>query len=150
MVKIRKATVDDAGIIAGFQTAMAWETESFALNTESVTNGVKAVFSDKSKGQYFVAELNRKVIASLLVTSEWSDWRNKYVWWIQSVYILPEHRGKKIFSRLYNHVKNLVEADNHAAGLRLYVDLSNKHALKVYKAVGMNGDHYRLFEWMKE
>jgi len=149
MVRIRTANVDDAEVISGFQLAMALETEQLSLDKGKVTSGVHAVFIDPKKGKYFVAEADKTVIASLLLTREWSDWRNQWVWWIQSVYILPEYRGKKIFSRMYRFIKNLVKTDSDAAGLRLYVDLSNKNAREVYKAIGMNGEHYQLFEWMK-
>ena len=150
MVKIRIAVVEDAAIISGFQLAMAFETEQLSLNKETVANGVHAVFKDSHKGKYFVAEADDAVVASLMLTPEWSDWRNQWVWWIQSVYVLPAYRGKGIFKKMYNHIKELVEADEKAAGLRLYVDLSNKNAREVYNAIGMNGNHYQLFEWMKE
>ncbi len=150
MVRIRTANVDDAEIISGFQLAMALETEELALDRTKVTAGVHAVFLDPHKGKYFVAEVDKKVVSSLLLTPEWSDWRNQWVWWIQSVYILPEFRKKKIFSQMYGFIKDLVETDPEAAGLRLYVDLSNKNAREVYKAIGMDGEHYQLFEWMKE
>ena len=150
MVGIRNATIDDAATITDFQLAMALETEQLKLNKELVTQGVVAVFNDPSKGKYFVAEAGKTVVASMLLTPEWSDWRNRWVWWIQSVYVVPAYRGKKVFSKLYNHIKKLINTDPDAAGLRLYVDLSNKNAREVYKAIGMNAEHYQLFEWMKE
>jgi len=150
MVRIRTANVDDAEIISGFQLAMALETEELTLDRTKVTAGVHAVFLDPHKGKYFVAEVDKKVVSSLLLTPEWSDWRNQWVWWIQSVYILPEYRKRKIFSQMYDFIKDLIKTDPEAAGLRLYVDLSNKNAREVYKAIGMNGEHYQLFEWMKE
>ena len=150
MVNIRNATTDDTAIISNFQVKMAQETESLALNVETVNKGVKAVFDNTDKGNYFVAEVDNKVVGSLLITTEWSDWRNQWVWWIQSVYVEPAFRGKKIFSQLYTFIKNLVETDDEVAGLRLYVDLTNEKARKIYQASGMNGDHYQLFEWMKD
>ena len=149
MVRIRTANVNDVEIISGFQLAMALETEQLSLDIEKVTSGVHAVFVNPQKGKYFVAEADKTMVASLLLTPEWSDWRNQWVWWIQSVYVLPEFREKKIFSRMYSFIKEMVKTDSESAGLRLYVDLSNENAREVYKAIGMNGEHYQLFEWMK-
>ena len=85
----------------------------------------------------------------MLITHEWSDWRNQWVFWLQSVYIMPEHRRKGLFRLMFEEVKQLVLADDTAAGIRLYVDVNNTNALEVYKSVGMDGDHYQVFEWMK-
>ena len=150
MIVVRTATIDDAEIISDFQVAMALETESFTLDKNTVLKGVTAVFEEASKGQYFVASREDEVVGSLLITREWSDWRNQWVWWIQSVYIKPEYRGKKIFSTMYHKIKSLVINNDGVAGLRLYVDLSNQNARRIYEAIGMNGEHYQLFEWMKE
>jgi len=150
MIVVREATLDDAEMISNFQLAMAMETESFALDKTTVLKGVKAVFDDTGKGKYFVAEKDSVVAGSLMITCEWSDWRNKAVWWIQSVYVVPRLRGEKVFSRMYHYVKALVENDKEVAGLRLYVDLNNNNAREVYKALGMNGEHYQLFGGMKE
>ncbi len=150
MINIRLANIEDAGVIARFQTEMAYETEDILLDKETVETGVKSVFYDPQKGKYFVAETDEMIVASLLITPEWSDWRNKWVWWFQSVYVTPYYRGKKIFKRMYEYVKTLIEEDPVAAGLRLYVDSKNKNAIAVYKALGMNGEHYKVFEWMKE
>jgi ribosomal protein S18 acetylase RimI-like enzyme len=89
------------------------------------------------------------VVGVLLVTYEWSDWRNGRVWWIQSVYVAPAQRGQGVYSGLYRYVKGLVEKDSKARGLRLYVNRSNNHAQKVYEALGMSKEHYELYEWMK-
>ena len=150
MIVVREAIIDDAEVISNFQVAMAMETESFVLDKNKVSKGVKAVFGDKSKGQYFVATAEGKVIGSLMLTYEWSDWRNRWVWWIQSVYIVSSYRGKKVFTKMYQTIKDSVEKDDAVAGVRLYVDLTNVHAREVYKAIGMNGEHYQVFEWMKE
>jgi GNAT superfamily N-acetyltransferase len=136
--------------IAEFQLKMAKETEDLKLDLETVLKGVTAVFDKPELGQYFVVSSNNSMVASLLITYEWSDWRNAMVWWIQSVYVAPEHRRKGVFSLMYSHVKSLVLKDEHTGGLRLYVDKVNKNAQKTYKNVGMNGEHYQLFEWMKE
>ena len=149
MITIRKAEPTDATVIAEFQVKMAWETESYKLDPETVTKGVDAVFKDPSKGKYYVADSDGKVIASLLITFEWSDWRNTNVWWIQSVYVLPEFRRKGVFRSMYSVIK---EESTKAGipGLRLYVELNNIRAQKTYRSLGMNSDHYALFEWFRE
>jgi len=145
---IREANVTEIGIIADFQVKMAWETEEFELNLDIVTKGVSAVFDDCTKGKFYVAESDNKVVASLLTTFEWSDWRNKYVLWIQSVYVLPEFRKLGIFSQMYSFIKEIVKNNSDFSGIRLYVDKTNVKAQKVYEKVGMNGNHYQLFEEM--
>ena len=148
-MQIRLANQEDKFLIADFQIKMAKETEDLSLNIETVNNGVMSVFQNPHKGKYIVAEINDKVVASLMLTYEWSDWRNSVVLWIQSVYVLPEYRGKGIFKSLYIFVKNMTNEDENISGIRLYVDKTNKNAMEVYKAIGMNGEHYKLFEWMK-
>ena len=149
MISIRKATKEDAEAIVYFQLNMAWETESMKLVTEIVQKGVDAVFEDPSRGQYFIAESEGRRIASLLITYEWSDWRNCNVWWLQSVYVVPEFRRKGVFRKMYNHVKRLAEQQD-AAGLRLYVETRNVAAQKTYEALGMNSEHYSFYEWMRK
>ncbi len=146
---VREAKYQDSEAIAGFQVEMASETENLQLDVATVKKGVNAVFSDHAKGFYFVAEADNKVVGSVLVTSEWSDWRNGVVWWLQSVYITPEYRGKKIYSKMYKHIQEIVKEKDDVMGIRLYVDNSNKKAQKVYKKLGMDGDHYLTYEWMK-
>jgi len=149
MINIRRATPADAPVIIDFQQKMAWETEQMKLKSELVTKGVNAVFENNSRGQYWVAEDNGQVVASLLITYEWSDWRNANVWWFQSVYVLPEWRRTGIFRSMYNHIKD--EADKiGVAGLRLYVETNNKRAQKTYEALGMQSEHYTMYEWLKE
>ncbi len=147
MITIRKATPEDAGTIVMFQQEMAMETERMELNKEVVTKGVMAVFHDPKKGQYYVAEDKNTVVASLLITYEWSDWRNATVWWIQSVYVIPDYRRRGIFRMMYEYVKNAGVADG-IAGLRLYVEAENIRAQSTYEALGMDGGHYKTYEWM--
>ena len=147
--KITKASVKHIETIAEFQMRMALETESIHLDKPTVLRGVSAVFNDNSLGQYFIAKDNDKVIASLMITYEWSDWRNAKVWWIQSVFVIPEYRRTGVFSQFYQHIKNIVKEDAAIGGLRLYVDKTNVSAQITYSKVGMNGEHYQLFEWMK-
>ena len=146
----RSAHPDDAVTIIQFQLAMARETEELVLDGETLGRGVEAVFADPSLGRYFVAEIDRRVVASLMITYEWSDWRNGMVWWIQSVYVAPEARRQRIYAGLYEHVKRIVESDASIRGIRLYVDRRNVPAQEVYNRLGMNGEHYQVFEWMKE
>ncbi len=145
----RNATPAEADTIVGFQVAMALETEDLILDAEICARGVAAVFANAALGQYFVAEQAGKIIASLMITYEWSDWRNGLVWWIQSVYVTPEARQQGIYAGLYDHVKTIVKADKNLRGIRLYVDERNQRAQQVYAKLGMNGEHYRVFEWMK-
>jgi GNAT superfamily N-acetyltransferase len=149
MISIRKATPSDIEVIIDFQQKMAWETEKMTLVSDTISKGVNAVFENLTRGQYWVAEKNEKVVASLLITYEWSDWRNTNVWWFQSVYVLPEHRRTGIFRSMYSHIKD--EADKQGvAGLRLYVETSNSKAQKTYEALGMMCEHYTMYEWLKE
>jgi ribosomal protein S18 acetylase RimI-like enzyme len=149
MILTRKARQDDAPAIIDFQQKMAWETEKMTLAQDIITNGVNAVFSNPSLGQYWVSLDERQVVASLLITYEWSDWRNTNVWWIQSVYVLPSHRRKGVFRAMYLHIRNEA-AKIGVAGLRLYVETNNTGAQKTYEALGMNREHYAMYEWMKE
>jgi GNAT superfamily N-acetyltransferase len=149
MVRIRLAREEDKKTIADFQLAMAKETENIALDKEILISGVTAVFRDPAKGKYLVAEDDKQVVGSMLLTHEWSDWRDKWVLWLQSVYVLPEFRRKKYFSLMYEFAKQIAEHDNEVAGMRLYVDVSNEKAASAYREIGMNGEHYKVFEWMK-
>ncbi len=146
---IRDATLNDLATIIDFQFRMAIETEDLTLDRATVTHGAKAVFSDPSKGKYYVAEQNGLVIGCLMTTFEWSDWRNGNVLWIQSVYIDKKFRGEGVFRKLYTHVRALVSSNPDVKGIRLYVDKQNKAAQEVYQRIGMNGDHYLVYEWMK-
>ena len=144
----REARVTDAGAIVEFQLAMARETESVELDPPIVTRGVQAVFDDPSRGRYFVAEAEGEVIASLLITYEWSDWRNGNVWWIQSVYVRPAFRRRGVYAGMYHYVQAIAESEN-VRGIRLYVDRRNTLAQDVYRRSGMNGEHYLVYEWMR-
>jgi len=147
-IKIREALSTDADIIIYFQQLMARETEGLELNYDIISAGVRAVFDDPAKGTYYVAEENGAVVGSFLITPEWSDWRNCYIWWFQSVYVLPEYRRKGVFRLMYQTTRELASSKG-AGGLRLYVETENSRAMKTYEAMGMNGDHYRLYEWLR-
>jgi ribosomal protein S18 acetylase RimI-like enzyme len=148
MITIREATKTDTAVIADFQQKMALETEEITLNNEKVTAGVNAVMVDQSKGFYIVAEGNG-ALASMLLTPEWSDWRNGYFLWIQSLYVTPNYRKMGIFRMMYNFVKDKVNSSDEFVGIKLYVDQDNMIAQKAYEKVGMESSHYRLFEWNK-
>jgi len=138
---------------------MALETETVSLDPAMCRRGVEAVFADPSLGRYFVVEQEKLlsgstgpagvIVGSLMVTYEWSDWRCGTVWWIQSVYVTPEMRGKGAYRLMYATVRAIVEADASLRGIRLYVDRRNLSAQKVYERLDMNGEHYQLYEWMK-
>src|SRR5258708_6804612 len=145
----RRATTKEIPAIVQFQIEMARETENLKLDPEVLGRGVGRVFENPSRGLYYVAERDGRVIASTLITYEWSDWRDGTVWWIQSVYVVPEARRQGIYASLYAYVKRLAEADDHVRGIRLYVDRRNSPAQTVYSRLGMDGEHYQVFEWMK-
>lgn len=145
MTMIRLATVDDSDAIAGFQIAMALETEGKTLDPAIVHAAVEAVFEDEAKGFYLVAQQGGEVCASLLITYEWSDWRNSILWYIQSVYVLPEHRGQGIFRALYNSVYELAQ-EQDVMFIRLYVEVDNHAAQKVYESLGMKRMPYYMYD----
>ena len=149
MIYIRPAGNEDVAAICEFQLRLAFETENIVLDKETVTKGVSAVLADPSKGKYFAAEDGGRVVGCLLITFEWSEWRNAMVWWLQSVYVSQSHRRLGVFAKMYTHIIELIKGDPSIGGLRLYVDKQNHQAQKVYHALGMNGDHYTVFEWMK-
>ena len=149
MIIVRKAVAADSVSIVEFQIKMASETENLELPEAIVTKGVNAVFDDPAKGQYYVAESDGMVIASLLITYEWSDWRNSNVWWFQSVYVVPGFRRQGVFRKMYMFIRQLGE-EQDIAGLRLYVETRNSRARKTYEALGMSSEHYSFYEWMRK
>ena len=149
MISIREADSNDAPVIAEFQQMMARETENLELKKEKVISGVTAVMADRTKGFYIVSEDAGRLVASMLLTPEWSDWRNGFVLWIQSLYVIPELRKKGVFRNMYDFVKGIVMGSEKYVGIKLYVDQHNIKAQKAYSKVGMDASHYRLFEWNK-
>ena len=148
-VQIRPGRSGDAETIAELQVRMARETEDLELDRETVGRGVRAVLDYPGKGEYWIAEAAGRVVGCLMVTPEWSDWRDGTVLWVQSLYVLPEARGQGVYRRLYEHLKSRVEATPRLMGIRLYVDKRNAAAQRVYDRLGMSREHYELFEWMK-
>ncbi len=143
---IRYATLDDAPTIAAFNTAMACETEGKELDPATIQAGVAALFTRPELGFYLVAEQDGKPAACLMITTEWSDWRNGLFWWIQSVYVIPQARRRGIFTQLYRHVETLAQNNPEVCGFRLYVEQDNHVAQSVYRSLGMSQTHYRFFE----
>lgn len=149
MVEIRKAKLSDSECIVDLQLKMAQETEGLTLNKNVVTKGVHAVFQHPAHGTYWVAEEKDEILGVLLAIPEWSDWRNGTVLWIHSLYVVPEARGRGVFKKLYLNLKEQVEQSPELVGLRLYVDRQNKLAQKIYDKLGMDKEHYELYEWLK-
>jgi GNAT superfamily N-acetyltransferase len=146
---VRTAAVEDLEALVAGNMALAEETEGVRLAVETLRQGVLALLESRAPGRYWVAELEGRVAGQLLVTFEWSDWRNRMVWWIQSVYVVPEARGRGVLRRLYDTARREALAAG-AGGLRQYVHTGNLRAQAVYTALGMNGEHYRVFEDMFE
>lgn len=145
-MKIRKARPADALVIADFNRHLAQETESLLLDPATVKRGVRAMLNDPAKGIYFVAEERDVVIGQLLITYEWSDWRNGHFWWIQSVYVAQNYRRSGVFGALFDHIRKLAKSKRAVCGLRLYVESSNRRAQRVYERFGMSPRHYKIYE----
>lgn len=143
-VEVRRATIDDVALLVHFNQAMAQETEGKALPKDRVTEGVRAALSDPGKGFYLIAEVEGTAAGGLLVTYEWSDWRNANFWWIQSVYVEPRFRRRGVYGKLHREVERAASAS--ACGIRLYVDADNDRAQNVYRRLGMRPSRYFLYE----
>jgi GNAT superfamily N-acetyltransferase len=144
---IRPAARGDIHNIAAWNAAMAWETEQKRLDLQVLVPGVTAVFDEPRRGFYLVAERDGQAVGCLLVTYEWSDWRNGDFWWIQSVYVVPEARRGGAFRALYGEVAQRAAASG-AVGLRLYVETENARAQRTYRELGMSECHYLMYEQM--
>ncbi len=145
-VRVRPAYPRDRAALVEFNRAMALETEGLELDPERLQRGVAAVFEDESRGSYFVAEGEAGVVGALMVTPEWSDWRNGVFWWIQSVYVVPDARGRGVFRRLYQYVERRARDAMGVCGLRLYVERENGRAQATYESVGMHRSGYLVYE----
>lgn len=143
---IRPAVRADVPYLVAFNQAMAQETEGKILADAILTNGVQRLFDHPQFGQYWLAEVSGEVVGSLLLTYEWTDWRDGLIWWIQSVYVRPETRRMGIFKAMYCHVETLARADKEVRGLRLYVEEENHRAQKTYASLGMERTHYLMYE----
>lgn len=145
-IDIREANPADATAIADFNTRLAAETEDTVLDPGVIGAGVAAALADSAKARYWVAVDDGQVVGQIMVTYEWSDWRNGVLWWIQSVYVADTHRRFGVFSALYRHVESLARQDPAVRGIRLYVENRNRRAQATYEALGMVGDAYRVME----
>jgi GNAT superfamily N-acetyltransferase len=146
MLTIRTGVRSDAPVIARHNVALAKETEHFDLDPERTLRGVEGMFDDPSRGFYLVAESNGTIAGQLMITYEWSDWRNGVFWWIQSVYVPHEHRAQKVFRSLYEHVVAEAKRQGNVCGIRLYVERTNSTADAVYHKLGMKTTDYNLLE----
>ena len=145
---IREAKQTDIPSILDFQLKMALETENVQLEILTLLQGMNRLFKDPTKGKYYVAEEGESV-GCLMTTPEWSDWRCGTILWIQSVYVVLPWRNKGVYRKMYEHIQGLANQDPDLKGIRLYVDKKNLAAQGAYKKLGMDGEHYTVFEWMK-
>jgi len=143
---VRQAGLEDASAIANFNINMAMETEGLQLLHEKINAGVVGMITHPERGFYLVVESADEIVASLMVTTEWSDWRNGQFWWIQSVYVVPSWRRKGLYRLMYNEVKRLSEQTEEVCGYRLYVEKENSVAQSTYASLGMNETHYLMYE----
>ena len=145
-MRIRDATPADLEFIVAANTALAAETEGQTLDPTLLRAGVQAVLADPSLGRYYMAELDGQFLGQLMTTSEWSDWRNGLFLWIQSVYVMPAHRGNGVFRALFDHLATVAREDSRICGIRLYVDRGNEKAKSVYGRLGLHRSNYGVME----
>lgn len=145
-VTVRAASPDDVARMAAWACAMARETEDKALDPDTVHAGIANALPDPRRARYFIAESEGAAVGTLMLTYEWSDWRNGEWWWIQSVYVDPAHRRRGVFRALYRHVEALARAQPGCRGLRLYVERGNAAAQATYLALGMADAGYTIME----
>lgn len=147
-ISIRDATPDDGLIIADYNNRMAEETERKSLDPALIRRGVQRLLENPAHGRYWVAERAGILAGQIMVTYEWSDWRDGQIWWVQSVYVHKDHRRAGVFTALYRHVESLAMADPDVCGIRLYVEKENIRAQRTYDALGMMHTDYRIMEIM--
>ena len=145
-IVVRRAGTADLNTIVAFNRAMAYETENKILDPQTAICGVRNALEDPSRAVYFVAEVDGQVVGQTMITTEWSDWRNSYFWWVQSVYVAREHRRHGVFQALYSHIREIAFQRPDVCGLRLYVHRRNRSAAEVYRRLGMSQAEYSLFE----
>ena len=136
----------DIPTIVAFNISMASETEDKGLNPTTLQQGVSEVLRNPQKGFYLLAVLSETVVGQLMITYEWSDWRNGYFWWIQSVYVNQDHRKRGVYKALNEEVLNLARLNGGICGIRLYVDKDNTDAQQVYRNLGMSESNYDMYE----
>ena len=146
---VRRATLQDIDAIVEFNSAMALESEGKTLDERRLRDGVAPLFNGDDgadRGYYLVAEAEGRVVGQLMITYEWSDWRNAYFWWIQSVYVASDWRRRGVYTRLHEYVVDEARLRGDVCGVRLYVDRGNLVAQEVYSSLGMDRSHYDMFE----
>lgn len=145
-IHIRAAHIDDAAIIADYNIQMAKETESKSLDAKTVHEGVAQGLIQPEICRYFVAEVDGRLVGQAMITFEWSDWRNGELWWLQSVYVHPDHRKRGVFRKLYDHIESLARQNSRVKGLRLYVEAENGQGQAVYTKLGLIHAGYHVYE----
>ena len=145
-VEIRTGEAYDAAAIAEFNAAMALESEGVVLDMDVLTAGVQAALADRGKAFYLLASVDGNPAGQLMVTYEWSDWRNGWIWWVQSVYVKPEFRRQGIYRRLYRRLEAMAAKRGDVSGIRLYVMRENTGAKRTYESLGMHHSEYDLYE----
>lgn len=143
---VRTALPSDLTTVVEFNCALALESEDLVLDPVAVTRGVRAVFESAERGTYYIAQVDDEPVGQLMITREWTDWRNGWFWWIQSVYVEPAWRRRGVLRALYDHVASLVDQRGDVRGLRLYVVDTNATAMEAYTRLGMTRTDYRLYE----
>ena len=143
---IRDARLSDADIIADFNSRLSAETEGVPLDPELIGPGVRALLADPAKGRYWVAEIDGEIVGQIMVTLEWSDWRNGAIWWLQGVYVPEAHRRAAVFSTLYGHVESLARQAPDVVGIRLYVERANDRAKASYAKLGFGMTSYQMMQ----
>jgi GNAT superfamily N-acetyltransferase len=146
MLIIRTARPEDLAVIVEYNQRLAQETEGKALSQQTLERGVQAVLADPERATYYLAELEGQVVGQLMITREWSDWRNGWLWWIQSVYVQQAHRRSGVFKALYQHVLAEGRRRGDVAGVRLYVEKHNTAARATYNRLGMSDAGYLVLE----
>jgi ribosomal protein S18 acetylase RimI-like enzyme len=145
-IEVRDARRPDVALMARWAQAMALETEDKPLDEATVTRGIQRAFDDPAKGRYFIAEAEGRPAGTLMLTWEWSDWRDGWWWWIQSVFVDEAFRRRGVYRALYAHVLALAQADPEVRGLRLYVEQDNVNARRTYEFLGMQHPGYVMYE----
>ncbi|MEY7998874.1 GNAT family N-acetyltransferase [Clostridium sp. Mt-5] len=146
---IRKGKLSDLDTIVEYNYNLAKETENLGLDKNILKKGVEKALLDDKNGAYFVYEKDGMVVGQMMLTKEWSDWRNANYWWIQSVYVNKNYRGQGIYKKLFKHVKSVADSDNNVYSLRLYVEKNNEKAKNTYKSLGMDETYYLVYEIKK-
>ncbi len=151
-LRIRPATLEDVDVLTNFSAAMALETEQRTLELMRLQLGTRAVIEQPERGQFYVADLHeaaraaRVIVGQLLITYEWSDWRNAQFWWIQSVYVSPAWRRQGVYRAMHHAIVDLARSRADVCGVRLYVEGDNRVARQVYERVGLSPSAYRIYE----